>query len=209
MTMRSPENLDHTRLWQDGCVKSRLKELEALFESKLQLADIRQQRADRYKASILKGIEFKPPTYRETASGEIEEKYGEKARKKAQVVLRTERFAYVEYQADRLKGIIELVMERLRPLVFTVDENGKAIKVTQYTESVVEQDYKGDSSKHDIQYIENRGSGLLDQYTRVIHPLGELRDYVPYMTGDLKKLYHEVSELATIKHVRIPLKAKK
>jgi hypothetical protein len=148
INVRKPETLDHTRLFDEGCVKSRLDELTKAFIAKF-AHDEMLKMADKAKRA------FKPiPMYPQYSESALMEKFGEQARKQALKILEQERQEYVNYHSERIKAILNKIIKRLRFLVYAIDEKGKPTKLKVIIEKVTEPDFMGKYRTHEIMYVE-------------------------------------------------------
>ena len=195
---RSGESLTHTAVFVNGCVKSRLGELYRLFIAKFTHEE-RQKIVDKAKRA------FKPIPQDTSIFSDLEEKFGDKARKRAFKVLEQERQNYVDFKSDYINRNLKCIIPQLRFLVFIVDEEGKPRKAKIYIEKIMKSDGKGNSRLVDVCYIENIQQGVerLAQIGRVRNKLPDFKEYVPYMKKDTLKLWKEAQDLASLEMLRV------
>lgn len=207
MRARKGRNLDHLRLFDEGCVKTRVDELTKAFISELALEEMRDI-ADRARRA------FKPipsaPRYSQQA---LIEKFGEEAERKAKEILLQERQNLVDARMEYIAKTLRQIIKQGRFLVYTVDEEDKPRKVKIYVEKMSQRDRLGkESILSDVLYIESYPSGVerLNQIWSLKTKLGRFRDYEPFLNDETYKLYHDASELLSLETVRIEKeKAKK
>jgi len=193
---RDSASLDYVKLWDSGCVKTRLEELTRAFIQKFTHAEVEKIARKARKA-------FKPvPAFELPKGKNLREVYGEKAKKKAEKVLEQERQNYVDARAEKDKNVIAEVKRKLRFMVWSVNEEGQPEKLKVIVERVTTPNYRGDYHTHDIQYVGDHDKERLRQINTQKHRLEQLRTYAPYYSKEIKKLYEEAEELATLEDVR-------
>lgn len=189
---RSLSSLDYVKLWDEGCVKTRLKELTQRFIAKLQHEDMLKM-AEKAKRA------FKPvPTFKLPKDKNIEEVYGEEARKKAEKVLELERRAFVKSREEWLLNRLTVIRDRYRMLMFALDEEGKFVKGT-----FVNRVFHGTVS-YTQNYVSFFGTDQDAERMRSInqlnHALNEVSYMMPYVSSEIKALRKEIGEIATPDH---------
>ncbi len=203
---RSASSLDHVRLWDEGCVNTRLKELKALFMTKLEFDEQAKLRQEHFRKMLKLKKPLPRPQSRELSQGEKEERYGEKASELANEVFEQERQNYIDARSERDKNVIAEIARKLRFLVWTVDEEGKPTKLKVIVERVVRPSDQGGTQ--DIQYVGDRDFERLHQINALKLRLEQLRTYLPYYSEEIKKLHEEAVDLATLEYERKEEKAK-
>lgn len=198
LTPRQPHELNHVRLFDAGAVKSRLDELTQLSVSELATQEMKKRANQALR-------EFRTPEPYDLPLPKLYELYGEEARKQAQNVLELERKGYVDSLNDYNKRNLTTLIRQLRFLVWSVDENGKAHKVQIITEKTMKPNYRGDWDFADVQYIDQntqQGIERLHQIGLLQGRLTEFKDYAPYFNEEIKKLWQDATDLATLQSVR-------
>lgn len=143
---------------------------------------------------------FKPvPTFELPKGKNIREVYGEKARKKAEKVLEQERKNYVDARAEKDKNVMAEIKKKLWFMVWAVNEEGQPEKLKIITEREVRPTDQGGT--HDIQYVADHDFDRLRQIIMLKNRLEQFRPYVPYYPKEIKKLYEETVDLATLEYV--------
>ncbi len=196
---RSPQSLDHSRLWDKSVVESRINDLTIVITSELALEDSRK-RADELKR------DFKPVTPYPYSSGQIRDRFSQKARETALELLEIERKNFVDYKAERIKTVLNTVLKQLRYLVYTRDEKGKVTKIEVFIENIPKPDNRGNWVNTDIQYVgdrENRDVERLEQINRVRDRLSHFTDYAPYFNEELTDLWQKANEMASLEVIRV------
>ena len=193
IVIRAPETLNHTSLFSEDCVKSRLQELTAWFIEGFALDEMTKI-VDKAKRK------FEPVPQYDFSQQQLTEKFGETARKQAEAMLEQERKAFVESRMENIKDKLSLVIRQLRSMVFVVDEEGKVSKLKIVIEKVVEPSDRG--GVHDIQYVGERDFLRFEQIGRVRSQLGEFNEYVPYFSEEVQALWNQALELGNLETVR-------
>ena len=188
MSMRQPESVDATRLWDKECVKWRLKELTRYFIEKFVKEDLEKFAMEHKKA-------WKPVPRYPYNSCDTRDMFYERARGEALKILEAERQAFVDYHAERIKKTLNVVMKRLNFLVFSELGKGKV-----YVERMLVPSGEGGYDERDVSYFEHYPEGIqiLQQIEGVKSRLSEFQDYVPYFNKELSDLWKETTELATL-----------
>lgn len=194
MSARSPHELNHVRIFDAGAVKSRLDELTATFVSELATDEMRKI-ADKAKK------QFKTPPVCDWTLPQMVEKHGEEARKEAQKVLEQERQAYVDSISENIKRHLTQIAKQLRYLVWSVDEDGKPFKFQVISEKAMKADERGRWDFAQIQYVGDHDFERLRQIGLVSSRLDEFRDYAPYFSEELQKLWASCQDLAHLETV--------
>jgi len=190
---RSAETLDHTRLWDEGCVKSFIEETTKNLIEIYSLEDMRAMAMKQKRA-------FQPVTPYPLSEVEVRDKFYEKAKQEALKILEQERKNYVAFHSDRFKKIISQIIKQLQFLVYYVDENGKPQKGKIIVERKVVLDdvAKGTWIERDMQYFEiytAEGIERVNQISGVMARLNELSDYIAYGDIELQELYRQALDL--------------
>jgi len=198
LSIRKPESVDATRLWDKECVKWRLKELTRSLIAKFVKEDLEKFAMKHKKA-------FKPVPAYPYNSCDTRDMFYERARGEAIKMLEAERKAFVDYHADRIKKTLNVVMKRLSFLVFSEIGKGKV-----YVERMLVRNGDG-YDERDVTYFEHYPEGIqtLQQIEGIKVRLSEFQDYIPYFNEDLNKLWKETTELATLEIVMIDEKKEK
>ena len=194
---RDSASLDYTKCFDNGCVKTRLNELIRGFIAKLALEQTHRE-ALKAKKQFKTYEGFKLPKGKN-----IEERFGEKARKMAEKVLEEEKKNYADSRAEKDKNIIEEIKRKLAFLVWTFDEEGKPTKLKVTVERVTSPTDQG--GVHDIMYCGVRGQEGFTRFRQIImlrNRLEEIRALVPFFKKDIQKLYQEAIDLASLEYVR-------
>lgn len=199
---RDGATLDYLMVFDEGCVQTRRNELIRELMPKLEHEFREKLRAKHFKEQIKQGKPLPPPKQPIFSQGEKVERFGEKARKLADEIIEQERQNYVDARAERDKHLIVEIHRKLRFLVWTVDEDGKPIKLKVIVETVTEPDHRGDYHTHDIQYVGDHDRERLRQINSLTYRLGQLRPYFPYYSAEIKILYKETANLGTLEVVR-------
>jgi hypothetical protein len=202
LTPRGSESLDYVQTFDEGCLKTRCNELIQGFISKLEKEEHDKLREEEYRKALEEKKPPKPFHWRELSQGEKTERYFEKAEELAEKVIEQERQNYVDARTERDKKQLEAIMKRLRFLVFTVDEEEKPYKLKIIYEHILKRNSRGDWHKKTIQYVGDHDEERLHQINTMKNKLRELKDFVPYYPEEVKELYEEASELATLEVVR-------
>jgi hypothetical protein len=193
---RPPENLCHTYLFDEGCVKTWLTETTNKLISLYAMEDMEKMVDEQRRA-------FKIVTPYPLNEIDVREKFGEQARKEALKILEEERKNYVNFKSEYIRNVLEQVIKRLRNLVYAVDENGKAFKLQMIIEKVPVVGITGPySSMRDDVYVLDHDYERLNQIALVRGRLGEFEDYFPYMNEELTALYQHASSLGSLECVR-------
>jgi len=196
LTPREGSELSHTHVFDEGCVKSRFKELYEAFINKFAHEEMQ-------KIALQAKKQFKPiPTYNYDFA-KLEERFGEKAKKLAWEIIEQERRNFVESRSDYIKKTLETIIKQLRPLVWTVNEKGKPEKIKIFRETVVKTDFKGEWHKTTIEYVGHYDFETYQHINRLISRLAEFREYIPYMNEELLKLWNQANELASLEIVTV------
>ena len=195
---RAGESLTHTEVFSSGCVKTRLDRLYKLFIAKWQHEE-RQKIVDKAKRS------FKPIPQDTSHFTQLEEKFGDKARKKAFEVLEQERQNYVDWKSDYIIKTLKLIIPHLKFLVYVPDEEGKPRKAKIYIQKMTKSDGRGQARICDVCYLESFPQGIerLAQIGPLRNKLRDFKEYVPYMSNDTFELYCEAQDLAILEMVRV------
>lgn len=148
---------------------------------------------------------FKPIPIMTSSYTQLQEKFGDKARKKAFKVLEQERQNYVDAKSDYITNNLKLIIPQLKFLVFVIDEEGKARKGKIYFEKISKRDPSGNWRLVDVGYFENLQQGVerLAQIGLLRNKLGVFKDYVPYMDKATLALWREAQDLASLEMVRV------
>lgn len=188
---RKGRTLD-TLIFDEGCAKTRVNELTQLFISKLQHDDLLKM-VDKARRA------FKPiPTFKLPEGKNREEVYGERARKLAEKVVEQERQNYVDARAEKDKDMIVEITRMLRFMVWTVDEKGKPTKLKLIVERIVRPTDQGGT--HDIQYVGDHDFGRLHKISSLKKRLWQLKQFVPYYSKEIKKLYNEATYMGSLEY---------
>jgi hypothetical protein len=193
---RGASSLDYIQCFDEGCVKTRRNELIEGFIAELAHDDMLKT-ADKARRAFKPVQGFELPKDKN-----ISEVYGDKARKLAEKVLEQERQNYVDGRAEKDQKVIEEIKRKLRFMVWTVNEEGQLEKLKIFVERVTEPNYRGDYHTHDIQYVGDRDKERLRQISMLRDRLERFRAYVPYYSEEIKKLYEEAMDLASLEVVR-------
>jgi hypothetical protein len=193
---RPPENLCHTYLFDEGCVKTWLTETTNKLISLYAMEDMEKMVDEQRRA-------FKTVTSYPLNEIDVREKFGEQARKEALKILEEERKNYVEFKLPYIKNTLEQVIKRLRNLVYAVDEKGKPFKLQIIVEKVqiVGSVGQGSPSMRDDVYVLDRDYERLNQIALVRGRVTEFEDYFPYMNEELTALYQTASSLGSLEYV--------
>jgi len=194
---RPPENLSHTYLFDEGCVKTWLTETTNKLISLYAMDDM-EKMVDEQRRAI------KTVTQYPLNEIDVREKFGEQARKEALKILEEERKNYVEFKSPYIKNVLEQVIKRLRNLVYAVDEKGKPFKLQIIIEKVPfsGKGGEGSPSMRDDTYVLDHDYQRLEQIALVRGRLAELTDYVAYFNEELSELWKEASSLGSLEYVR-------
>jgi len=193
---RSPDTLNHTVLFDDGCAKSRLEELTKLFIKKFELEEA-EKIWDKAKR------QFKTPPTFNYIEAELEIMYGKRAREEAEKVLEAERQAYVSYLSDYIKTNLTRVSKQLRFMVYAINEKGEPYKLKIIVEKMFKALPKGDGYYEcEEEYVGEHDFDRLNQINLTRGRLNEFKDYEPYLSEELKKLWVEAQDLATLERVK-------
>jgi len=192
---RSPDSLSHIQLFDKGAVNSRLRELTLAFIGQYATEKMRKI-CDQAKRN------FEPIPVCNWHQTELEEEFGEQAQKEAQEVLEKERQSYVDSLSDYIKRTLSQVIRQLRFLVWAVDENGKPYKLQHVIAKENTADGRGNWDYREVEYVGDHDFGRFEQIRLLNHRLAEFSDYVPYFNDELKKLWHDANDLATLEIVR-------
>ena len=189
---RSISSLDYSRLFDEGCVKTRLNQLTQRFIAKFEHDDMLKI-ADKARRA------FKPiPTYKHPI-GKKREQMHKRARKEAEKVLELERKAFVKSRERGLFNRLTVIGTRLRMLMFALDETGKFVKGT-FVSRVV---HTGGHSYHQ-NYVTFFGTDQDAERMRSINQLKQVlrRDkyMLPYVSPEIKTLWDEIGEIITPDH---------
>jgi hypothetical protein len=182
ITPRQAWELNHVRLFDAGCVKTRLDELTALFVSEMATAEMQ-------RLALKAKKRFETPQPYDLPLPKLYELFGEQARKQAQEVLEKERQGYVDSISSYILRILVQVCSQLRFMVYTVDENGKPCKVQRITEKIMKPNYRGDWDFQQVEYVGDHDFERLQQIGLLLNRLEEFRDYMPYFNEDEKKAW--------------------
>lgn len=193
---RGASSLDHTKCWDSGFVKTRLEELTRLFIAKFTHDDL-------LKMAMKAKRSFKPvPMYHPENPHYGRETFSEKARKKAEKVLEQERQNYVDGRAEKDKTVIVEIARKLRFMVWSVNEEGQPEKLKIIVERGSSPHPKGGVIIHDVMYVADHDFVRFRQIIMLKNRLEQLRTYAPYYSKEIKKLYEEAMDLATLEVVR-------
>ena len=191
---RDPRSLDHIRIFDEGCVRSRLQELTLLFISQHATEKMRKV-TDQAKRK------FQPLPVCDWSHSVLEEEYGEKALKEAQEVLETERRSYVDLMTPNIQRDLTRLIKQLRYLVYAVDEGGKPYKLQHIVETAVTPDHQGNWDLRETAYVGEHDTERFHSIRLLNHRLAEFRHFVPYFNDELKGLWSTANDLATLEIV--------
>ena len=199
---RDASSLDYITLWDEGCVKTRRNQLVQGLISKLALEQTHREALQaRKEFRTYEG--FKLPKGKN-----LEETFGEQARKEAEKILEQERKNYIDARAERDKSLIVEIARKMRFSTWIVNEKGDPEKLKVIVEHVTKKNHKGDSITRDVQYVADHDFDRLRQINSLLDRLLQLRPYFPYYPEEIQKLYEEALELGTLEYVRKEKKKK-
>lgn len=188
---RSVPSLDYVKLFDSGCVKTRLDELTRGFMAKL-IHDDMLKMADKARRS------FKPVPMYNPGGINLSEKFGKKAREEAKKILELEREAFVKSREEKLFNKLTFIRDKLRAYMFSVDEEGKVVKAT-FVSRVVH----GAHSYHE-NYASFFGTDKDRDRMKVINDLNRSLSQdaymIPYSSEEIKALWKEIGKLITPDH---------
>lgn len=185
-------NLDPSRVFDKGCYDSRLKEKTAHIVAMLVDADVKKWA----KECRLSGEVVTPYPL---SQDEILQKFEPQAILEAKRILEEEKRLCVEARANYIRDTLNLVIRKLRLLVFTPSGKG-----TTYVEKKFVPDRDGFGvEEHEIAYFESFDGGveIQRQIDLARGQIGQFNEYAPYMSADLLKLYQEAYDLGNIPKV--------
>lgn len=196
---RSISSLDYSRLFDEGCVKTRLKQLTQGFMTKLEFEEKDKLREKEFREALKSKKPPKPFQWRELSQGERNRRYLEKARKEAEKVLELERRAFVKSREQWLLDRLTFIRDKLRMVMFAMDETGKFVKPT-FVSRVV---HTGSHSFHE-NYVTFFGTDKDRDRMRSINDLrrvlSQVAYMIPYSSDEIKALRKEIGELVTPDH---------
>lgn len=191
MSARDGHNLDHMKVFDEGCVKSRLKDLTVHFIAKFATEDMRRLAEEQRRA-------FQPVTPYPFNPEEVQEKFFEQAKKEAEKILEIERQNLVDHESDYITKMLKARIKTLKELVY--DNNANKLKM--YAERTVNADSSGRWDMRDIVYVGNHNFALLTLIGNASPP-HYLNDYEAYMNDEVKALFNEANSLSSLEIVRI------
>lgn len=187
---RDAGSLDYGTVFDEGITRTRLNELTQAFMAKLMKEDM-EKMTDKARRA------FKPvPRFQLPQDKNIEEVYGERARKLAEKIIEQERQNYVDARAERDKTLLVEIKRKLRSIVWTVDDKGKATKLKRIVERVA----KGNRGICEVHYVGDHDFERLNQINRLKGRLNQLSSFIPYYPEEIKKLYNEARAVASLEY---------
>lgn len=186
-----------SRLFDEGCAKTRLKELTEGFMSQLALKEM-EKRADEEKRA------FKPVSEYQGHK----EQFREQATIEAQKVFEQERQNYVTEISNYIRNSLLIIQRRLTNMVYAVDLQGKPFRIQILNERIVAPNHRGEMEERDDAYVLDHDYERLKQINVWKSHLTEFEQYAPYMSETLKELWNKVLELANLETVRVEKNAK-
>ena len=190
---RDSASLDYAKCYDSGLIKTRRGQLIRGFMTQLELEDQQKAREKHFKKELRLKKPLPTQHWTPLSQGERNDRYFEKAKKMAEKVLEQEKQNYVDARAERDKNIIEEIKRKLRFLVWTVDEEGKPMKI-----KVIEERLPNKT----IQYVGEHNFERLHQINMLRNRLEQIRPLVPNLKKDIQKLYEEALDLACLEYVR-------